>query len=329
MKKFYYLFLIIFTIFASCAFEKKVTRTSFLLDTFCSVTVYGTTDPSLAEDSLEIVRNYQQILSPFNPESELVKLNTNKSHIFDWELIQLFQTALFVGEKSNEKFDITMGELRDLWSVKNENPQIPSKVEIDKVLAKTGHNQIKITERLVEIGEGQIDLGAIAKGFITDKIVNFLKANDVERAIINLGGNVYTLNSTEYTPWKIGIKSPLINEKRIVCIVKTMNESVVTSGKYERYFEKDGKIYHHVFDTATGMPVQNSLLSVTIINTDSSIADAFSTALLCTGLEEGIKIAKEHNLEAIFITEDKAIYMPRRINSKVLLSDDRFSIEYY
>lgn len=329
MKKFYFIFIVVSLVLGSCSAEKKVSRSSFLLDTFCSVTIYGTTNPELADKSLEIVSKYDKQLNPFDPQSDIAKLNMEKTHDLDWDIIQLLRTALFVGQKTNGKLDITMGELRDLWPIKDENPKIPDTKAIAAVLEKTGNQQIYIDGKTVTIGQGQIDLGAVAKGFIADKIVLFLKESDVQRAIINLGGNIYTLNSPQSPPWKVGIKSPIINEGKSICIVQTMSESVVTSGKYERYFEHEGVTYHHIFDPTTGRPVENNLLSASVVHKDSTLADAFSTALLCVGLEHAIEVAKANSIDAIFITEDMKIYVAKSLESRFTITDTRFTLELY
>ncbi|MBN2650821.1 MAG: FAD:protein FMN transferase [Spirochaetales bacterium] len=329
MKKIYFIAIAVILLFSSCSEEKRVTRSSFLLDTFCSVTIFGTNNPQIAQETLEIVSDYQAILDPFDSESQIYKLNTQRSAEFDQEIIDLIELSLEVGQKSNGKFDITMGKLRDLWQVKDDTPQIPEASEIARTLATTGNRQVVIDGARVGISDGQIDLGGVAKGFIADKMVFFLEKNGIERAIINLGGNVYTINSEGSRPWKIGVKSPLLNEGKYICVVETMTESVVTSGIYERFFEKDGEIYHHVLDPATGYPVKNNLLSVTVVGTSSASADAFSTALLCSGLTEGMKIARSQGLDAIFVTKQNKIYLPQGLSSRVTLSDSRFSVKYY
>ena len=151
-----------------------------------------------------------------------------------------------------------------------------------------------------------IELGAIAKGFIADKLKEYLAGSGVTSGTINLGGNVLCIGKkTDGTPFRIGIQQPFADRNEIITAIKAEDISVVSSGIYERYFKKDGKIYHHILDPSTGYPYNNGLEAITIISKKSTDGDALSTTCFALGLEKGMEFAESlSGVYAVFITED-------------------------
>ena len=174
----------------------------------------------------------------------------------------------------------------------------------------------------------EIDLGGIAKGYAADKIAEYLKEENVESAIINLGGNVYALGEKDKnTAFKVGIQDPTNERGNSIGSINVSNESVVTSGIYERYIKKDGVIYHHMIDPSTGYPFDNNLSSVTIVSSSSIIGDGLSTTTFGLGLEKGMKLIESiDNTDAIFITKDKKVYTTSNLKGKLNLTDDDFKL---
>ncbi|MDD3571172.1 MAG: FAD:protein FMN transferase, partial [Lachnospiraceae bacterium] len=161
-------------------------------------------------------------------------------------------------------------------------------------------------------------LGGIAKGYIGDKAKEYLLNNGVEKAIINLGGNILTISHDDDAPFTIGVQRPFDEQGTSYGILDIQNMSVVTSGTYERSFEKEGILYHHILDTKTGMPINNGLYSVTIIAKDSAVADALSTTCFVLGVEEGLKLIEETpDTEGIFITNDYEAHCSSGINKDI------------
>jgi thiamine biosynthesis lipoprotein len=175
----------------------------------------------------------------------------------------------------------------------------------------------------------KLDAGGIAKGYAADEIVRILKEERVRRALIDLGGNIYAFGerggtSPQNTPWRIGIRDPFQVLSEPVIRIEVTNQSVVTSGVYERYFERDGVRYHHILDPCTGYPVRNNLMSVTIITGSSTTADALSTSLFLLGVEEGLRFVESMpDIEAVFITDTRQVYHTKGITGKMkILSGD-------
>lgn len=172
----------------------------------------------------------------------------------------------------------------------------------------------------------KIDLGGIAKGYTADVITDILKENGVEHALVDLGGNIYALgNNPEGRPWKIGVQNPFDSRGKIVGYVPVENKSVVTSGIYERYIEKDGKKYHHILNPFTGYPYDNELAGITIISDKSIDGDALSTSVFSKGLEGGMKfIEKLPNIEAVFVTKDNKVYITSGLKNTFKLTNEEF-----
>ena len=158
--------------------------------------------------------------------------------------------------------------------------------------------------------EAAIDLGGIAKGFIADKLKAYLTDQGIEHALISLGGNIVAVGGRyNGQPFHIGIQKPFAETNEAITTVEINGQSVVSSGTYERYFEKDGKIYHHLLDPATGYPYDNQLLQVTIISDSSVDGDALSTACFGLGLDKGSALIESlDNIRAIFVTDDYTLH---------------------
>lgn len=238
--------------------------------------------------------------------------------------VELSDEVLFVLNKAKHyseickgSFDITLAPLARLWGIFTSSEKIPLQEEINEALKLTGHNYLSInnelkTSKLEKSGQC-VDLGAIAKGYAADRAIEIYKQYGVESAFVNLGGNVAVLgNKPNGDSFRVGIQNPLLQRGQCLGAVNAANKTVVTSGDYVRYFEKDNKKYHHILDPRTGYPAESSLMSTTIVSKESIAADALSTAIFILGLEAGIKlIDSQEDMEAIFITKDKEIYVTK------------------
>ncbi|MCD8105306.1 MAG: FAD:protein FMN transferase [Lachnospiraceae bacterium] len=189
---------------------------------------------------------------------------------------------------------------------------IPSEEEIAEALSHINYQTISVDGTTVTLSDpdAEIDLGGIAKGYIADQLEDYLTSCGIESALINLGGNVQTVGTKpDGSSWRIGIQKPFGGSSDIIAVIECTGESVVTSGTYERYFEVDGKIYHHILDPKTGYPTDNGLTSVTIFADSSTQCDALSTTCFVLGLEDGMELIESiEGVEALFITEDETLY---------------------
>ena len=238
------------------------------------------------------------------------------------ETISLLKKAISYSELSDGAFDISIGALSSLWNFKDhQDNHLPAQKDIDTALATVGYDNILIEGNTVTLKnpDTRIDLGGIGKGFIADQMKQYLNDEGIQEGIINLGGNVLTVGpKSSGETYKIGIQKPFDTTGSSIAFVEITDESLVSSGVYERYFEVDGKRYHHILNPTTGYPYDNGLLGVTIITDSSADADALSTTCFALGLEDGMKLVEStEGVEAVFITEDYQIHKSSGIGTDI------------
>ncbi len=314
------LYLPLTVLFVGCgsfSLKEPVEVTGFKLNTYVSIKSYTTGEHSTAKlkeilnNALSLCDTYEAMLSRTIITSTLSQLNNSSSMEVPYEVGQLIETGLNYSNISKGAFDITIGSVSPLWDFTAETPQIPSYESINNALSFVDYSTIKITALdngnyiISKPEETKIDLGAIAKGFIADKIKVFLLDNNIHHAIINLGGNVLCVGSRDdNTSFHVGIRKPF-DESELLFTLNINDLSVVSSGNYERYFYENGELYHHILNPKTGYPYQNELTNVTVISKDSLQGDCLSTTCFALGLEEGLKLIENTpNVEAIFYTSD-------------------------
>ena len=289
---------------------KTYTRDGYYFDTYVSITVYSMKDLNLLEDCMEMCEKYDNSLGRLNL-GEMTMINQQAYAGVDVsdDTYYLFERALEFCEETNGAVDITIAPLLDIWGFTHDakgntlTDRKPSDLEIRQALKKVNYKKVKLYEgNRVKINESgvQVDLGFIAKGFVADKLKEYLVENNVESAIISLGGNVVVIGSKpDGSDYKIGIKDP-DNPEGIIDSISVSNKSVVTSGTYERFVEYDGVKYHHILNTNTGYPIKTDVKSVTIISDSSLEGDALSTICLILGEEKSKDILEKYNAQAIF-----------------------------
>lgn len=320
------LFLIIGLSLQGCSQrEKKVSKTGFYFDTIITVTLYNTDDDTYLKDCFALADKFEKKLSNTVKDSEISKINDAAGAyvtVSD-DTLTLIQDGIHYGEISDGKFDITIGTLSDLWNfseiAENVNSEsnevdvscVPSKTEIKEALSHVNYKNIEINGNQVRLKDpkARLDLGGIAKGFIADEMRKYLNNKGITTGIISLGGNVLTLGPKEKdSNYTIGIQKPFAESGTPLGKLSIKDASVVTSGIYERYFRVDNTLYHHILNTKTGYPVENSLDQVTIISSVSMDGDALSTTCFALGEKEGMKLIEETDgVEAIFVTHDGTI----------------------
>lgn len=301
---------------------------TFCMGTVISQRVFGEKAEIAAVKVEEEMKRLEALMSFFLESSEISKLNraAGKQEVeLGCESLYVLNRAKYFSEICGGTFDITIGPVAKLWGIFTDHAKIPSKEEIDKALSFTGYEDITInnglgTAKLERAGES-VDLGAIAKGYAADRAIEIYKQQGIESAFINLGGNVLVLgNKPDGTPWKVGIQNPLLERGQCLGAVKAIDKTIVTSGDYVRYFEKDNVKYHHILDPRTGYPADSGLMSTTIVSEKSIGADALSTAIFILGLEEGMKLINNlEDMEAIFITKNKEIYVTDGLREDFIL----------
>lgn len=304
--------------------SESLTKTGFYFDTVITITLYNCNDESLLDDCFSMAEKYENMFSTTLSDSEISKINQAKGSpvtVSD-ETIALLKKGLEYCELSNGGFDITIGKLSSLWNfTDNEEGSLPDPDAIADAVSTVNYKNIHISENDVTLSdpETEIDLGGIAKGYIADQMKAYLNENGITSGTINLGGNVLCLGpKSDGSNYRIGIQRPFDTQGTAAAVVEVQGETVVSSGIYERYFERDGTIYHHILNPNTGYPYENQLLGVTIICPNSVDGDGLSTTCFSLGLDDGMDFIETlKDTEAIFITKDYKFHCSSGIGTSI------------
>lgn len=323
-------------------FSKKSDPTiinGFYFDTYVSIQINDYITPNDKEGLIDLVCYYNTILSPSLEDSLCIKINENKEYYVTEDLEKLMNISLQIAKETNGIVDPTIMPVYELYNFDPSNTSSPSDNDIYKALEKVNYSSITLeNNRIIKNNSNtKITLGYIAKGYIADEIKIYLLNHGVKNAVINLGGNVLVLGDKDGGGYNIAIQNPFLSlpthfydnyeysndiinfleslDNNMVSKINSNNEeyalslsikdkSVVTSGIYERYYIDNGEIMHHLLDTKTGKPVNNELVSVTIIGPSSTYCDAYSTTVFLMGLIDGMNyINSKQDYTAVFITK--------------------------
>lgn len=303
----------------------------FALDTAITLKVYGSKRDEVLKKLEDKINELDDMLSTGKETSEVSRLNRGGEAVLSPTMANLVKRSLDIYKKTDGLFDITIYPLMELWGFPTKNYRVPSEKEIEEKLKLVGSDKIDFNEETRKISfknKGmEIDFGGIGKGYITDELVKILTDEKVESAIINLGGNVFGFRKKpDGSLWNIAIRDPNEPDKYMAAI-RLEDSAVITSGGYERYFEENGIIYHHILDPRTGKPSESGLKSVSIISKDGTLADALSTSLFIMGEEKAIGYWKENgsNFDILLMTKDNRLLVSAGIKDKVI--SDNYKIE--
>lgn len=297
---------------------EPVTRQGIYFDTAVSISLYDYPGSSseILDECMNLCHHYENLFSSTISGSDVWNINHSNGDpvAVDADTAQLLETAIYYCELSNGQLDITLGEVSSLWNFSKETTTSdhapPSKEAIDRAIAGTDYRKINI-EKIddafyvtLKDTDASLELGCVAKGYIADRLYDYLEDKQVRSALINLGGNVKCLGKKpDGTDFTIGIQKPFDNMGESITTVKLNDMSVVSSGVYERYYYYNDRLYHHILNSQTGYPIENGLYSVTIITKSATDADALSTLCFILGPDEGKALIEGlDNTEAIFIT---------------------------
>lgn len=325
IKCFSYVFTVILTLgFVLTACEKPaVTLTTpesvngFKLNTFVQIDSYSSVSKNTLTEALNLCDYYENIFSRTKEDSELSKVNSNQTTDISKEMYELVSAGLEYAALSNGAFDITIGSVSRLLDFTAESPKVPDSGRIAEALTHVDYTRVSVSDNsdgtysISKPDDVILDLGAVAKGYIADKIKDFLEENGVKRAIINLGGNVLCIGKKTNTDnFGIGVRKPFAANNEVLVALSVDDSSVVSSGNYERYFyADDGTFYHHILNPATGYSYDNDLSDVTILSKNSLTGDCLSTTCFCLGLEDGMKLIESlDGIEAVFVTNEGEIH---------------------
>jgi thiamine biosynthesis lipoprotein len=305
--------------------QEPLSATAFKLNTVVTVTLYDSCDQKILDGAMELCDQYEKIFSRTEEESELFRLNHGEGKGEDGffkvsePLKELISLGLEYGKKSKGAFDISIYPVSSLWDFTSGEKVIPQEKELKKALELVQYQDVEVSEegiRFAKEGMG-LDLGAIAKGYIADQIKEYLIGQGVNSALIDLGGNVLCVGQKpDGAPFRIGIQRPFAERSETVGTVEITDQSVVSSGIYERYFEKDHQLYHHILNPKDGFPYDNGLTAVTIISKKSVDGDGLSTSCFALGLEKGMELINSlPDVHGVFMTEDGKLHYSEEFQS--------------
>lgn len=310
--KYFCIFLLLSIFFTGCKGNRQeyISSTDFKLNTVVNVALYEPQKEELLEQCMELCDQYERIFSRTLPDSELYRLNETKDMEVSDDLLALIQLGIEYGEKTDGLFDITIAPLAELWDFTGENPRVPDQDEIQEALLSVDYRNILVDGNHVTLkNNASIDLGALAKGYIADRLKEYLLSEGVESAIINLGGNVLCIgHKTDGSDFQVAIQRPFAERNEMIGTTAVDDQTVVSSGIYERGFEENGIWYHHILNPFTGYPNTTDLTGVTI-QTDRSVdGDALSTICMSLGSEQAESFLKQYpGVRSWLILEDGTV----------------------
>lgn len=288
---------------AGCISKEPVSKTDFYLNTVCSIEIREM-DKSKAEELIDNafveIGRYEGLLSRTIAGTDIYKLNNaaGQQLTVSPETAEVMSIGYNISKDTNGLFDITVGQLTNLWNFSSESPKVPTSSDVKTAIETIGYKNLHLHETTASLKNPNtwIDLGAIAKGYIADRVSQYLVDNGVTCGIVDLGGNIVTIGTKEDgSKWNIGIEAPYSDRTEAIGGVPMENQTLVTSGTYERFFEEDGKKYHHILDPATGYPIDSDIVSVSILGDigSSVYCDGYSTTCLLLGTDKAVDFMKD------------------------------------
>lgn len=260
---------------------------------------------SAVDEAFEQMRLVDKLMSAYKPESEISKLNRLagvSSLKVSPEVMEIIRESKRYSELTDGAFDVTVGPLVELWGFKHKDWRFPAASEIRRVLPLVNYKNILLDEEAqtakLKLAGMKIDLGAIGKGYAVDRAIGALRRHGVKRALVNASGSIFALGTkADKTKWTVGIRHPRGSREQFFATLQIENQGVATSGDYENFFVRDGKRYSHLLDPRTGKPVDNGMLSVTIVAQTATEADALSTSIFVLGVDKGLRLIE--NLDGV------------------------------
>lgn len=315
---------------------KPLTKSNFLLGTIVDITMYDNRNEKIIYEAFDRISEIENKMTINKGDtSEIIKLN-EASGLHEVSLspdtFYVLERGKYYSALSGGSFDITIGPVVKLWNIGTDYATVPDSEELKQAIELVDYKKLHLDrdkfEAKLDAKGMKVDLGAIAKGYAADEVAAILKKHGVKHAIINLGGNVLAIGgNVNGEPFKIGVQNPLNPRGDYMGILNIEDKTVVTSGIYEKYLEKDGKRYHHILEPKTGYPADNSIVGISIITDKSIDGDGLSTSVFLLGLDKGMELIESlDNVEAIFITTDKKVYISKGLKDNFILTNMEYTI---
>ncbi|MFC6294267.1 FAD:protein FMN transferase [Lactiplantibacillus daoliensis] len=310
--------------------------TQFMMGTVVTLRVYNKGKDKVVDGAFKLLKKEAKEVTTNAKGSEIDKVNNAAGKhpvVVSKDIYPILKKAYYYSKNSDESFDMAIGSITQLWRIGFSDARVPSQSEIDTNVKLVDYTKVKLNDKkhsvYLEKKGMQLDLGGIAKGYMTDQVRNYFLDHGVSTAIIDLGGNIYVMGDspkgTKSGNWTVGIQDPKQSRGTSIGSLPAKNMSIVTSGIYERFLRKNGKVYSHLMDPKTGAPFENNLMGVSIISKKSTDGDGLSTATFDKGLKDGMKYINgksDEGVGAIFITKDKKVYVSNNLKKKFTLFSD-------
>lgn len=301
--------------------SEAVSRDVFAMDTYMSLKAYGGKAEKALSEAEKRISELEGTLSVTSEKSDIWAVNhsDNEAVTVSDDTVRLIKKAAEVGSDTDGALDITLYPLLKEWGFTTGDYKIPDTQTIATFLENVDYSKVGLNGNEVTLPKNvEIDLGALAKGYTGDEVIDIIKSNGVKSAIVSLGGNVQALGSKpDGSDWRVAVRDPFSPEKDM-CIVDISGKAVITSGNYERFFTgDDGMNYWHILDPKDGYPADNGLVSVTVIGDNGLECDALSTALFVCGYDKTVEYLKNHpENDVILVTDERKVYYTSGISEK-------------
>ncbi len=317
--------IIVFAVISDIFFSKKeIEKNDFAMGAVISQKIAGRNAEETADEIISLIKERENAISWRIENSEIALLNKNKTAEVSDETLSVLTELIDVCRESSGAVDLTIGKLTSLWNIGSEKFIVPEKEDVSENLDTVSWEKVEVKNNTVKIGEKQeIDLGFAGKGLACDDAKKVLEKNKVSEAIINVGGSLCLYGKDDFT---VGIRNPLGDVSDYMAVITIGEGFVSTSGNYERVSVFGGKKYHHILSTETGYPVENDLLSVTVVCQSGLLSDALSTACYCLGYEKSLELLNKYNAEAVFIFNTKTVKVTEGLKSKTEIKNDEFEL---
>ncbi|VDG17665.1 FAD:protein FMN transferase [Lactiplantibacillus mudanjiangensis] len=310
--------------------------TQFMMGTVVTLRVYNKSKDAVVAGAFKLLKHEAKLVTVNQKGSEIDKVNAAAGKhpvVVSKSIYPMLKAAYYYSQNSDESFDMAIGSITQLWRIGFSDARVPSKSEIATNVKLVDYTKVKLNDKkhsvYLEKKGMKLDLGGIAKGYMTDQVRTYFLNHGVSTAIIDLGGNIFVMGNspkgTKSGNWTVGIQDPKRSRGTAIGSLPAKNKSIVTSGIYERYLKKNGKIYSHLMDPKTGAPYQNNLMGVSIISKTSTDGDGLSTATFDKGLKAGMKYINgkaNKGIGAIFVTKDKKVYVSNNLKKQFTLFGD-------
>ncbi len=315
--------------------EEFYSHSSFAMSTIVTQEVYGENAQKAALEVENAFVEFEKTLSLYDENSDISKINNSSGEnavVVSQLTLELLKQAQELSLKEQDGFALTLAPLSLAWGFTSDNPQVLSEEEINAMLplvddAKLFIDEENSTVMLLEKGQA-IDLGAIAKGAACAIAKQIYIENNIESAVISIGGNVFIHGQKpDGTNYKVGFRDPNNSEISAIASVELKDSVFAVSGGYERFFEENGEVYHHILDPTTGKPSNSDILTVGIIHKDGAIADFYSTTLFVQGKEKAIEYFKNGGT-GMFLDKDNVLYVSSNLKSSLNLFENSYNIVY-